>query len=577
MAKTKTKKQTLKTRLEVACGIDLRTLHGGRVSDLLNFRILPDGSLQKREGFRCICSAPEEVRAVWSGRINGEFRCYYLAGSSLCSLDLGTGESYSCASILSSSGKARFFYLRDALYLIDGIAIYKIVGVAVSEVGGYVPLFGKDWGTGYPGEINEPLNILNRRARITYKIGPNPSAYLPTLHPVREIAALYKNGALISPSLYYFDEELNTINISGLEEGDSVEADLTFDIDDSIQKDALLSSKDAYVFGGINNSRLFTFGGDIKNTVFTSTYVNRESLADAEAHFAGCGHIYFKEGNQFAVGDGRYPIKGVTRHYDRLLILTEGDAWMADSSACGEEEFPVMNVNSRTGCVSEGGVVSVGNDPVSVGRTSIYRWTTDTDELNDCNAYPISEQIDALLSRAFLNGAVIYADPYRKEIWLTDPEGDGVVWIYDLEHKAWTRFDNIYASLFFDADGAIGFVGGRSICVFDDSCYSDIESVGESEGTPISAKLSISSLDLGSPSQKRLLSLLCIADLDGSSARVVLYTDMGEEIRIELSDAGKLFPYERRISSHRFRYADLSLTLSSIGRQTIHSLELEAR
>lgn len=576
MAKTKTKKETLKARFDGFDGIDARRSVGG-VTDALNFRLLPDGSLRKRQGFRCLCSAEAEVRAIWSGVIGGESRCYYLAGSSLSSLDLTSGESTLCASVGSTLGKAQFFYFRDALYLIDGSAIYKIDGTAVSETVGYVPLLGKDWGTGYPGEINEPLNLLNRHARITYKIGASPSAYLPTLYPVSEIVALYKNGELVDKSLYYFDEELTTINIAGLEEGDALEADLTFESESDSQRSALLSSRGAYVFGGINNSRLFTFGGESKNVIFTSTYVSRESLAMAEAHFAGCGHIYFKSGNQFTVGDGRYTVKGATRHYDRLLVLTEGDAWIADSSACGEEEFPVMNVNSKVGCVSEGGIAVVGNDPVTVGRDGVYRWTSETDELNECNAYRISEAIDGLLSRSFCENALLYADTSRGELWLTSPLADGVVWIYNLKRKAWTRFDNICADLFFDADGEVGFVSGTDICVFDETCYSDLEDVGATVSSPISASLRLGMQDLGSEKQKRLCSLLCVADLDSSSMRAVAVTDKGEELRVELSHSGEHFPYFTRLSSHRFRHLLLSLSTSSVGRQTVHALELEAR
>ena len=577
MAQTKTKKQTLSAGYKGFGGIDARIPHGIGLSEALNFRLLPDGSLRKRQGFRCICSCDHDVRSIWSGVVGGEFRCYFLAGNAIRRLDLQSGESSLCATVSTSAGRATFFYLRDALYLIDGRSIYRIGQNSAEEVLGYVPLLGKDWGTGYPGEINEPLNILHRHARITYKIGETHSAYLPTLYPVREVIALYKNGDLLDPSLYYFDQNFNTINIAGLESGDYLEADLTFDGEDDAQRDALLSSTLAYVFGGINNSRLFAFGGESENVVFTSTYVSRESLQNAEAHFAGCGHIYFRTGNQFTVGDGRYSIKGVTRHYDRLLIMTEGDTWMADSAACGEEEFPVMNVNSKTGCCSEGGVISVGNDPVSIGRGSIYRWTSQTDELNEANAYSISEQINSLLPSSFFKNAIAYSDSRNGELWFTEPDSNGVAWIYNLASKAWTKFNNVYASAFFDADGEVGFVSNDKICVFDDACYYDYEAVGASSGRPIMATLRSGTIDFGSTSAKRLLALTCSADLDGSSLRTSIITDRGEEVRLDMIHSGEHFPYTQRLHSHRFNSVILTLTLPSIGRQTIHSLELEAR
>ena len=558
-------------------GIDTRANHSGGIQDALNLRILSDGSLQKRQGYKCIYSNDNGVRAIWSGIISGSFSCYFLVRNSVYKLDLESGEPSFCAAIVTSVGKAQFFYFRDALYLSDTKRIYKILESSAEPIVGYVPLFGKDWGTGYPGEINEPLNLLHRHARITYKIGETFSSYLPTLHPVREIRAVYKNGELLSADAYSFDERFNTINIAGLESGDELEAAVTFEDDESTLGAELLSSPYAYVFGGINNSRLFCFGGELDNTIFTSTYVSRESLAESERCFPGCGHIYFSAGNQFTVGDGRFSVKAVARHFDRLLILTEGDAWIADSSACGEEEFPIMNVNSRTGCFSEGGVVSVGNDPVSIGRKAIFRWTSETDELNECNAYSISDGISELLTPSFFKNAVAYADEDRGELWFCDPAGDGVAWIYNVGRKAWSRFGNIGAEAFFDANGKVGFVRDGRICVFSDEYYADYETVGSSVGTPISASLVSGIIDLESPKTKKLRSLVAFADLGGGRIDASIVSDRGEQISASLVAEGEHSPYTVRLHSHRMKSFSFSLKADGGERQTLHSLRIEAR
>ena len=577
MAQTKSN-QTLCVRYDSFEGIDTRRSHSGGIRDALNLRILPDGSLQKRQGYRCIRSLDYGARAIWSGIINGSFACYYLTRNSVYTLDLATGEATFCATVATSEGRAQFFYFRDALYLTDTEKIYKILETSAEPIVGYVPLFGKDWGTGYPGEINEPLNLLHRHARITYKIEEGHSAYLPTLYPVGEIRAIYKNGELMSPSDYSFDSRFNTINIAGLEVGDALEADITFEGDtDSEQTAALLSSPYAYVFGGINNSRLFMWGGESDNTIFTSTYVSRESLREAEKHFEGCGHIYFRAGNQFTVGDGRYAVKAVARHFDRLLILTEGDAWIADSSACGEEEFPIMNVNSRIGCFSDRGVVTVGNDPVSVGRRAVFRWTSDTDELNECNAYSISEQISELLTPSFFKTAVVYADELRGELWFCSRAEQGIAWIYNLEKKAWTRFDNIAADAFFDADGDVGFISGENICVLRDNCYLDYDSAESSVGTPIRASLVSGVIDLDTPKKKRLKALRCSADLSENSLEIKMLTNFGEEIRASILPPGQHSAHSVRLHSHRLDTFSFSIAADGADRERIHSLTIEAR
>lgn len=558
-------------------GIDTRRRHFGATQDLVNFRILPDGSLQKRQGFKCIYEAMGDIRALWSGVIGGAFTCYFLVGTSVYTLDLSTGTATLLGYIPESDSAAEFFYYGDGLYLTDCNGIYRITDDGISTVIGYVPLFGKDWGTGYAGEINEPLNLLHRLARITYKIEEGHSAYLPTLYPVKQIISLYKNGELLSDDAYLIDTRFNTIDVSDLETGDALEALVEFESDDGELRASLLSSTCAYVFGGINSSRLFMWGGELENTVFTSTYVSREALAKAEAIYPDCGHIYFRAGNQFTVGDGRYSIRAVTRHFDRLLLLTEGDAWIADSASCDQEEFPIMNVNSRTGCRSLGGVTAIGNDPVSVGDGAIFRWTSDTDELNECNAYSISEEISSLLPSSFFDSAAVFSDRRYGELWLCESDGDGTAWIYNTSRKAWSRFKNIHANAFFDANGSVGFINGSKICVFGEEYYSDYESPSDTSGKFILASLTSGIIDLGTPENKRLKRLICVAGLDGGAASLTLTTDRGEEIYVRLRSEGEHTAYSSRLHSHRHSFFSLLIGTSGAGRQTLQRLRIEAK
>ena len=228
MAKKTKASSPLSLSYEGFGGIGAKDSHNGAISDLVNLRVCADGSLRKRSGYKAVYSSDKEIRAIWSGYIGGSFECYFLAGRGIYSLDVATGEATLKTSIPQSEGKAQFFYFRDYLYLIDGTNIYRLRDSYAISIKGYVPLFGKDWDAGYPGQINEPLNILHRHARITYKIGESVSAYLPTMYPVATIDALYKNGELVDPALYEFDTRFNTINLSGLATGDKLEANVTF-------------------------------------------------------------------------------------------------------------------------------------------------------------------------------------------------------------------------------------------------------------------------------------------------------------------------------------------------------------
>jgi hypothetical protein len=561
-------------------GMDANSSHGGGgICDMANFRVTADGSITKRSGYRAIYSTSKEIRAIWSGYIDGKFVCYFLADRSVFTLDVKTGEATLQSTIQTETGKAQFFYLRDSLYLIDGKNIYKISGIFAPAVKGYVPLLGKDWDVGLPGPINEPLNPLTRRARITYKVGESVSAYLPTMYPVETIDALYKNGELVDPDDYSFDTRFNTINLSGLETGDELEANVTFSEDEEYvnARADILSSTCATVFGGINNSRLFLWGGNIKNKIFTTTYVSRDSLNSSNARYTNSGHIYFRPENDFVVGDGRYNVKAVVRHFDRLLILTDGDAWIADSAACGIEEFPVMSINSNIGCYSDCGAVLAGNDPISIGRHAIFRWTSDTDELNESNAFSISDAVSPMLDNSFFANARIFCDKKRSEIWFCDPSGDGNAWIYNYELKYWFRFSNIRAESFFDADGEVGFISDGSFYVFDPELFEDIYTVDNTSGETVIASFDSSICDLGISGYKKLSYVVCSADTQGSSIDITMITDRGEVIDLSMSSQEDHDIILRRVHSHRLKSFDIKLRAGGKSAQTIHSLKIEAR
>lgn len=568
----------LKARFENFKGMDSRICCESTqlFPDMENFRVLSDGSLKKREGYRTVFSQPNIIRAVWSGHIGDSFNCYLLISNQVRRLIISDGRVASCGNINTMTGDAEFFFLRDTLYLKDESAFYKIDDSGVSVVTGYIPLLGKDWDVGYPGEINESLNLLHRRARITYKVGDAPSAYLPTLYPVESIDALYKNGVLLSQGTYSFDERFNTINVSDLVSGDRLEAHLTFSEDDTQKKEQIISFCHCGVFGGIKANRLFLWG-DNSPVIFNSRYVSPENIAASEAVLANSGALYFVSGDEFSVGDGKYPVRAIERHYDRLLIFTSGDAWMADESVNGTEEFPTLKINTNVGLVSRRGIALAGNDPITVSKYGIYRWTSDTDELNECNAYRISDPVSDMFDKNFYKRAIAFSNKKHGEIWFADPEGDGTVWIYDYLKNYWTRFSGITPKSFLDADGKVGFATLATVRCFDNEAMYDYENVEKSNSKPIYAKLRSAYLDLGDARVKKLTSLMCCADYDSGSMTLNITDDAGKISAIDLSSKKQYAHVVKRLKVPRLRGFNFELSTGAEGRQRICSIEIEAR
>ena len=559
-------------------GIDLRKCHNGKESVALveNFRISEDGSLKKRCGYKPIIRTIGLIRALWSGKLDGTDICFYLSGARIYTFDVSTATQSLIGSVSTSSGSADFFYYKDGLYLKDASNIYKITADSVTVMEGYVPLYGRDWSTSVAGEIYQPLNLLHRKARISYKVPETHTAMLPTGKPVSSIVSLHRNGTLVPADTYSLDARYNTINVQDISAGDQFVAVVEFEAEDNALLNRLKSSPYSAVYGGVKDNRLFFWGSEsAPNSIFASSYVSAEDLEQSEALCPQHGHLYFTEKNQFVVGDGKSAVTAITRHYDRLLIFTENDAWLANAPITENEDFPTMNINTLAGCASKRGAVLAGNDPITVGNHCIFKWTADTDELNESNAYSISDGISPLLEKSFFKNAAVFHDTRRNEILFHDTQDSGFVWVYNTLNKAWVKFSNIPATRFFDSDGELCFYHEYYIYRFFDDLDKDIDPNGTEFNITAKFKSGILSFDTTDP--KRLSAIKVIGDLQNSPLDITLICDTGEAVPISVSGSDKHTVSVKRLSSGRFTNLDLSLTSNGKAAQTIYCLKIDAR
>ncbi len=538
-------------------------------SDIVNLRIRADGSLQKREGYRRVCTFENGVRTVWSGMLYGTYRLLVLSADKIYSVDISDGTYVQIASIDTSTGEADFFFYRGKLYLIDGQSLYGIGENGIFEPFGYVPLIGKDWSDFVSGEPYEPRNLLNNKGRISYIISDNPATILRLVDGVSSIDAVYQNGMLVSPDRYSLNTIAPILNFGGFEPRDRIEVYFTYGSAHEGRAE-LLNNTRAFVFGGINTSRPFLYGGNDSSVMYSCSYVREDILTEIRKVYADTDALYFPVGHQFCVGDGRFSINSVSRHYDRMLIFTSGGTWMADSSACGIEEFPVMNINSSVGVNSRHGACLLENFPYTASNNGIYRWTAETDEQNDCNAYRISSPVDTLMCRDFLADACLFADKKRRELLISSPMHSDRTLVYSVPQGIWTTLSGIDAEYFFDLDGSVAFLRNGGIFVLDETEYTD-------DGQEISSCLESGEVHFGTGNAKHLIGfelthkdgdILCSLFADGKalpSAECVFYSESTHK------------KSRRRASSGRFSHAKLKLCTHGNTRHKIYTLGVSVR
>ena len=535
-------------------------------ADIVNFRFLPDGSLQKRSGYLKLCSLPTRIRAVWSGVLKGTASIFALCGADVYFIDPAIGDTEKISTITNSGKQATFFYYQHSLFLIDGQNIYNVTSKKVLPAVGYAPLIGKDWHEDEIGEINEHRNVLTSRARITYLITKSTATRLYTNGAISSIDAVYVNGALISSENYMISSVPGVVIVSGLQQNDRVE--LYFTYESEISASEIKANTKATVFGEINNSRPFLYGGGNGAVIYCGAYVSESDLADCKRVYTDTDAIYFPIGHEFTVGDGRYPIRTVGRHFDRMLIFTEGGAWMANSSTFGTEGFPVMSINTSVPTISQYAPAVIGNSPCTVATNGVYAYSSNTDELDECNAYPLSQAINALLDPGWLNSSNLFYWKEKDELLFYSAEGD-TVWVYSPSLSSWTRFTGIRAQMFFDVEGDAAFYNNKSIYVFYDNLFDDEET------REIQAKIVSHPEDFSTPKKKSLS--YATSEVSDGEITVELYSDEESILRGALSfgrDISNSVFQKKRVRANRFESVTTSLLAGGSARQRIISASL---
>ena len=554
-------------------GIDTRKSHSGKETsaNIENFRINDDGTLELRNGYKVIANVGNKITLAWAGDIRGTKKCYYVTSDrNVFSFNLSTYASTQVGAFANNTTAYCFFFYQGSLYLKTSSRIYLVTDSTLSESTGYVPLVGKDWGTSLPGEIYQPINIMHKRFRISYKIPASHTAMLSTMYPVASVVALYRNGVELGSTSYVLDTNLNVIKVAEIETGDEFVAVLERKSSSSLISSFKLATK-IKVFGDVSNSKLYIFGSNLKNNILCSTMVSSADLTESEAVCPGYGEIYITEDAMFSVGDGDYTIKSILRHHDRLIIFNQKQAWSVDPTG----NAPAIKLNSPTGCYQLDGAVIADNIPYTVGPHGVLQWNINTTDPNKSHVEVISKEIHQLLPSGFLRSCYLFYFAHRNELWLYTQGFTTTVFIYNLSNKTWTSFTDLLMQDIFSFEEDMYLWYNYSIMVMKDDQYSDMGINGN--GIPIKAKFTSGILSFDSTDYKRLSEGKLIGDLNNAMVNMVITTDTGEEIYLPVNSSSKHTVDVRRLNSQRFRHLTFVLNCTGGTKPTIHSVKLTAR
>ncbi len=540
-------------------------------SELSNFRILGDGSLEKRCGYRSVITFDEEIRGMWSGKIGGVDTLFCVVGDQFYSVDIENETYTSMGTLSTSSGDVVFFGYDGELYFFDSQGFFRYTAQSgIVSLDGYVPLYGSEWDTHIKGPVNEPINLLSRQIRVHYA---NKSVISTITLPmaVESLDKIYINN---SDYTYKYGSALNSsktaINIPSSYPSGEVLLYLTLP-ESAVDRSAICSATKSFIYTYGEESRIFLYGGNDKKRIYISRYVSDESLTlSQKANPTSC-KLYFPIDSARLVGDGNHSISAICSHYDRALVFTDGNAWMMEGLA---DELSFIPINSVIDTMPYSAIVCE-NSPYTVSKNGVYVWDSRTDIQNACVVTKISSLLGDF--EKTVSGGERKMFDFRKysELWIMDPSDvENRVWIYNYETKNWYSFTNIKADLFFDYKGELAFILGNRIFIFDESRDADGE-----DNTPILALYKSSYFGFGKPRiKKRADGFIIFCQTYGSDISIGFETEEESwNTVLQGTDSENYECFERRIPIGRFKNMKLTISAGGNKRQKIYSLAIAAK
>ena len=551
---------------------------GAQAWVLRNLRPLEDGSLVRREGFSPVLTTEGEIRGVFFTERGGVQEGYAVFGETVCFLKEEDGgyAPITLGTLTTQVGRVHVLRHDGCVVLMDGVAAYTLTPEGMEELRAYAPLYGKDWDPtrSAPRPMHETPNLLTRqlRFRFVHQTDGVLGLYMNDL-AVESVDGLLADG--VPTTKWRFEKDNNCVWLERIFEiGTVFEVLVTMKPSFfETRTDGPLGAESVAVIGDAERASLLFFGGSVPTgKVWMSRAVDDEAR-DTHAKLSSdycC--VYVTAEDMITVGDGVQSITGACRHYDRSLIFTADQTWMADGSLGESGRLRLIPINNTLGCDRLDGCAVVGNHPYTFHRGRVLRWNSRTDERDECNAEVVSLALGDKLDRA---AARLFADVSMRELWVFVPGRDGVLVMRG--DGAWTVFDGFSPDGMVMIGDAVGFYEGRTLYRFDADSLCDVDGTGQARA--IEVEYQSRYMDFGQAHRvKRLCGVTLLAACGDGSIELAVEDVRGRVSRETLRGTGdEVSVLTTRAHSGRFRYLRIHLFGRESGRLRLCGLAATAR
>lgn len=573
MSIQESRRSTVRKRITAFGGI--RSM--ARISDsgayaIQNFRILSDGSLEKRCGYQTFITGSGTIRGYWEGNLSGVSYCFFVAGNTLYRLSQSDTSPVALTVLSNSDARVRFFLFRERLYLMDGTTVmyFQTATGLFSLADGYVPLYGKNWHPSQLGEVYEPRNQLNTKLRVHYLNTSASQTFRLPFTAIR-VDAVTVNGARISNYTFTPPSSSVTIPASYATGGEVL---IAFEIDSIFStRSTLLRAGHGTVYKDGYHETLLTFGGTNGYRVWRTSVVTDEMLAEAQKLYPACDCLYFREGTAFSLGSLQHPVTAALQYLDRVLVMNDTGLWILRHTSATSDDMEISLYQSGIGCVATDGAVLCRGVPVviapgGIGKIRLLR----TDE-DLCSLTLFSTDISDALTAAALPHCILQWYNADSALWVRDVRDTaGTVWCCDPDEPCWIRYTGILATGLIEHQGNPGFTtAAGKIAAFDESLNSD-------DGQAFNALYCSQYLDFSQPEfcRRSGYAALC-ADSGGAGIDLRLES---EHSACELHFTGQATAvpefFDGRFGIGRFRFLRYRISVSGTVRVRVYSLSVYA-
>lgn len=573
MSIQESRKTTIRKRITAFGGIHSTA----RISDLgayaiQNFRILSDGSLEKRCGYQTFITKDGAIRGYWEGNLSGISYCFFIAGSTLYRLSQSDTSPVALTVLSASDAHVQFFMFRERLYLMDGTTVmyFQTATGLFSVADGYVPLYGKNWHPTQLGEVYEPRNQLNTKLRVHYLNTSASQTFQLPFTAVR-IDAVTVNGVRINSYTFTSPSSTVTIPASYATGGEVL---IAFEIDSIFStRSTLLRAGHGAVYKDGYHETLLTFGGTNGYRVWRTSAVSDEMLTDAQKLYPACDYLYFREGTAFSLGSLQHPVTAVLQYLDRVLVMNDSGLWILRHTSATSDDMEISLYQSGIGCAATDGAVLCRGVPVVIAPGGICKISLLRTDEDLCTLTPFSADISDALTAAALPHCILHWYHADGTLWVRDVRDTaGTVWCCDPDKPCWIRYTDIAANGLIEHQGNPGFTttDGR-IAAFREALDSD-------DGQAFDALYLSQYLDFSQPEfcRRSGYAALC-ANSGGSAIRLRLES---ERSACELHFTGRATEvpefFDGRFGIGRFRFLRYRISVSGTVRVRIYSLSVYA-